>query len=148
MYLKNFITSGLFVLTFISLTAQNYQLKTMAISMQVNGNIKTGEKLHFTWKHTIVLPDYNIVPPKVLMGTVVVGKEANLTLAGMKRKIDLLVTISHPLSNVYRFTAKKSLLLTDFGLTPPTVLLGMVKVRNEITLDIDIYVSAYSTPSS
>ncbi len=48
MYLKNFITSGLFVLTFISLTAQNYQLKTKAISMQVNGNIKTGEKLHFT----------------------------------------------------------------------------------------------------
>lgn len=94
------------------------------------------------------MPDYNIVPPKVLMGTVVVGKEAYLTLAGMKRKIDLLVTISHPLSNVYRFTAKKSLLLTDFGLTPPTVLLGMVKVRNEITLDIDIYVSAYSTPSS
>jgi len=48
MNLKNFITSGLFVLTFISLTAQNYQLKTKAISMQVNGNIKTGEKLHFT----------------------------------------------------------------------------------------------------
>jgi len=66
----------------------------------------------------------------------------------MKRKIDLLVTISQPFSNVYRFTARKNLLLTDFGLTPPTVLMGMVKVKNEIILDIDLYISAYSSPAS
>jgi len=73
--------------------------------------------------------------------------EAYLILAGMKRKIDLLVTISQPLNNIYRFTAKKNLLLTDFGLTPPTVLLGMVKVKNEIVLEIDVYLSTYSTPT-
>lgn len=77
-----------------------------------------------------------------------VTTEAYLTLAGMKRKIDLQVSISQPLHNIYRFTASKKLLLTDFGLTPPTVLMGMVKVKNEITLEIDVYVSAYSTPTS
>jgi hypothetical protein len=40
------------------------------------------------------------------------------------------------------------LLLTDFGITPPTVLMGMVKVKNEIILDIDLYISAYSPPAS
>jgi polyisoprenoid-binding protein YceI len=77
-----------------------------------------------------------------------IATEAYLTLAGMKRKIDLLVTISQPFSNIYRFTAKKSLLLTDFGLTPPTALMGMVKVKNEIILDIDLYLSAYPPPTS
>jgi polyisoprenoid-binding protein YceI len=94
----------------------------------------------------VIIPLHNINARWKLEGQVVT--EAYLTLAGMKRKIDLQVTISQPLNNIYRFTAKKSLLLTDFGLTPPTVLMGMVKVRNEITLEIDVYVSAYSTPTS
>ena len=93
-----------------------------------------------------MIPIQNINARWKLEGTVTT--EAYLTLAGMKRKIDLLVTISQPISNVYRFTAKKSLLLTDFGLTPPTVLMGMVKVKNEIILDIDLYISAYSSPTS
>jgi hypothetical protein len=53
----------------------------------------------------------------------------------------------HQNNHKLKFTAKKNLLLTDFGLTPPTVLLGMVKVHNEITLEIDVYLSTYSTPT-
>lgn len=94
----------------------------------------------------VLIPLNNINARWKLEGPVTT--EAFLTLAGMKRKIDLLVTISQPFSNIYRFTAKKSLLLTDFGITPPTVLMGMVKVKNEIILDIDLYISAYSPPAS
>jgi polyisoprenoid-binding protein YceI len=94
----------------------------------------------------VLIPIQNINARWKLEGPVTT--EAYLTLAGMKRKIDLLVTISQPFSNVYRFTARKNLLLTDFGLTPPTVLMGMVKVKNEIILDIDLYISAYSSPAS
>lgn len=94
----------------------------------------------------VMIPIQNINARWKLEGPIIT--EAFLTLAGMKRKIDLLVTISQPVNNVYRFTAKKNLLLTDFGLTPPTVLMGMVKVKNEIILDIDLYVSAYSSPTS
>lgn len=93
----------------------------------------------------VVIPLQNINARWKLEGMLVT--EAYLILAGMKRKIDLLVTISQPLNNIYRFTAKKNLLLTDFGLTPPTVLLGMVKVKNEIVLEIDVYLSTYSTPT-
>ena len=94
----------------------------------------------------VLIPIQNINARWKLEGPVTT--EAYLTLAGMKRKIDLLVTISQHFGNVYRFTAKKSLLLTDFGITPPTVLMGMVKVKNEIILDIDLYISAYSPPTS
>ena len=45
------------------------------VSMQVEGNMDSGGKLHFTGKHAIILPNYNIEPPKALMGTVVVGDE-------------------------------------------------------------------------
>ena len=53
----------------------------------------------------------------------------------------------HQNNHKLKFTAKKNLLLTNFGLTPPTVLLGMVKVKNEIVLEIDVYLSTYSTPT-
>ena len=94
----------------------------------------------------VLIPIHSINARWKLTGPI--ATEAYLTLAGMKRKIDLLVTISQPFSNIYRFTAKKSLLLTDFGLTPPTALMGMVKVKNEIILDIDLYISAYPAPTS
>jgi hypothetical protein len=58
-----------------------------------------------------------------------------------------LIGEMHQNNHKLKFTAKKNLLLTDFGLTPPTVLLGMVKVHNEITLEIDVYLSTYSTPT-
>jgi hypothetical protein len=74
--------------------------------------------------------------------------EAILTLAGMERKIDLQVRVTQTVQNTYRFTARKSLLLTDYGLTPPSAMMGMVKVRNEIWLAFDIYVSTYSSPTS
>jgi polyisoprenoid-binding protein YceI len=45
------------------------------ISMQVDGKLEVGGKLHFTGKHVILLPNFNIEPPKALMGTVVVGEE-------------------------------------------------------------------------
>jgi polyisoprenoid-binding protein YceI len=94
----------------------------------------------------VLIPIHSINARWKLTGPI--ATEAYLTLAGMKRKIDLLVTISQPFCNIYRFTAKKSLLLTDFGLTPPTALMGMVKVKNEIILDIDLYISTYPPPTS
>jgi polyisoprenoid-binding protein YceI len=69
----------------ITKTASGYTIKVKgnlqiagfkkAVSMQINGNILPGGKIHFTGKHAIVLPSYNIEPPKALMGTVVVGEE-------------------------------------------------------------------------
>jgi polyisoprenoid-binding protein YceI len=50
-----------------------------AITMQVDGNMDSTGKLHFKGKHAIVLPSYNIEPPKALMGTVVVGEEVTVS---------------------------------------------------------------------
>ena len=50
-----------------------------AITMQVDGNMDSTGKLHFKGKHAIVLPNYDIEPPKALMGTVVVGEEVTVS---------------------------------------------------------------------
>jgi hypothetical protein len=94
----------------------------------------------------VIIPIHQINAQWRIEGPVLA--EGHLTLAGMKRNIDLQVSISRLMNNIYRFTASKKLLLTDFGLTPPTVLMGMVKVKNEIILEIDVYLSAYSPPTS
>lgn len=38
----------------------------------------------------------------------------------------------------YRFIGNKSLLMSDFGVTPPVALMGMVKVQDAITINFDL----------
>jgi polyisoprenoid-binding protein YceI len=41
----------------------------------------------------------------------------------------------------FRFTGQHALLMTDFGIDPPTALLGTLKTRDEVTVYFDITVS-------
>lgn len=42
--------------------------------------------------------------------------------------------------NAYRFISSKMLKMTDFGVQPPTALMGIVKVNNEIKISLDLEV--------
>ena len=40
----------------------------------------------------------------------------------------------------YRFTGSKSFLMTDFGVEPPTAMMGMIKVNDSIEIQLDLSV--------
>jgi polyisoprenoid-binding protein YceI len=61
-----------------------------------------------------------------------------LTLAGQSREVVVLMTAERLEDGRYRGTGKKDLKMTDFGITPPTALLGLVKARDEITIGFDL----------
>lgn len=58
----------------------------------------------------------------------------NLSLAGETRKISFRTTGKSTKPGVYEFKGSIPLKMTDFKVTPPKAMMGMMKVGNEITL--------------
>jgi len=69
---------------------------------------------------------------------------AYLTIAGKKRIVHLDVQGRQEPGGHYRFLSELTINMTDFGIDPPTALLGLVQVDNEITIHLDLHVSAKS----
>lgn len=71
-----------------------------------------------------------------------------LTIAGSRDTIAHLVRIESFTNETYRFTGKETLLMTRFGVTPPTALFGLIKARDEFFIHFDILVREDDTLSS
>ncbi|MBK7031808.1 MAG: YceI family protein [Ignavibacteria bacterium] len=63
---------------------------------------------------------------------------ASITITNIARKVSLIVKGRRLSSGRYRFISTKELLMTDFGVEPPTALLGLIKVRNSIRINFDL----------
>ena len=67
-------------------------------------------------------------------GTRLIVATGNLSLAGVTRSISVRVEGFFDENNTLHGLGAVSMLMTDFGVKPPTALLGLVKARNEITI--------------
>lgn len=66
--------------------------------------------------------------------------EAALTIAGVRRSLDLSVRAQRIGAGRFRFVSDKNILMTDFGLTPPKALMGTIKVNDQIRIHMDMIV--------
>lgn len=66
---------------------------------------------------------------------------ATLTITDQSRKVVLAVKGRKLSGNRFRFVSVKDLMMTDFGVEPPTALFGLVKVRDHITINFDLIVT-------
>ncbi len=62
---------------------------------------------------------------------------ADLTINGTTKRISLPLVVDQFARNMYRFVGVKDLLMTDFKITPPTALLGIIRVKDNIKINID-----------
>ena len=69
---------------------------------------------------------------------VVLHSNASITITNITRKVQLVVRGKRLGAGKFRFFATKELLMTDFGITPPTALLGLIKVRDAIRINFDL----------
>lgn len=65
-----------------------------------------------------------------------------LTLAGAQKQIEVDVEARRLSPDRFRLRARLPLKMTDFRITPPTALFGMVKARNELTVTFDMVMVA------
>lgn len=62
---------------------------------------------------------------------------ADLVITGNSKKITIPLTVEEAGNSQYRFLGSKDILMTDFNITPPTAMLGLIKVKNNITINFD-----------
>lgn len=66
---------------------------------------------------------------------------ANLTIAGTTHKENFTIQAKKIDELQYRFKGSKSINMSDYGMTPPRPMFGLIKVKDQIVLDLDLTVS-------
>lgn len=64
--------------------------------------------------------------------------QASMIITDVTKKVTLDVTAKKLGPGRYKFVCAKKLKMTDFNIDPPTALFGLIRVRDEITVNIDI----------
>ncbi len=78
------------------------------------------------------LIDYEISEPDAIK------LNGNLTLAGRALPVEITGTIAEAEGGLVRVSASKQIKMTDWGIKPPTLMLGTLKVRDPVTIGLDI----------
>lgn len=86
------------------------------------------------------LTDYAVSPETD--DSAVVSADGTLELAGEERPVALTVGAKRRADGTVRLTGSQALLMTDFGIRPPTALFGVIKAGNRIVVRFDLVVSA------
>lgn len=71
-------------------------------------------------------------------GRVTLEVIGSLTVAGTTRDIRFIVEGTYMEDGRIQATGKKEIKMSDFGVDPPTAMLGMVKARDELTVHFDL----------
>ena len=62
----------------------------------------------------------------------------NLTIAGRQRPIELRVNAVKRDGDIINIRGTEKLLMTDYGIDPPTFMLGVLKTGNEVTIEFSL----------
>ena len=68
---------------------------------------------------------------------------ASLTITNVCKPLIMDVKVRKIGADKYRFTCSKDLKMTDFKVDPPTALFGLIKVHNEIKINLDLTTTIY-----
>lgn len=74
-------------------------------------------------------------------GQALVRARGLLTIAGVERPVTLDVTLRYENGGIH-LTGSKPIRMTEFGIKPPTMFLGTLKVQDEVTVHFDLAVAA------
>jgi hypothetical protein len=72
--------------------------------------------------------------------------KVNITIAGVTRSYEIQVRTTRDAHLQFRFAGKKTMNMTDFNISPPVALFGMIKVDDPITFHFNLLVHAEVLP--
>lgn len=79
-----------------------------------------------------------------LSGWTTIKINVSISMAGSTKNAFIIVQGKQTGNGRYRFVGQYSMLMTDFGINPPTALFGMVKVMDAIIVRFDLIIAAAS----
>jgi polyisoprenoid-binding protein YceI len=90
------------------------------------------------------MDSYDVQAPRGSGGMLTVVLHGRLSLAGVERKIDVGASGVRVVDGI-RISGSKDLLMTDYQIKPPTMMLGAIKTKNLITVKFDATLKREST---
>jgi polyisoprenoid-binding protein YceI len=99
---------------------------------------KTYEAFNETKNPTITFRMLEVNSLQVTGDDINVTITGNLTMAGTTKKVILKSTGKITKPGVYEFKGSIALKMTEYGMKPPTAMLGVMKVGDAITLKYDV----------
>lgn len=97
-----------------------------ALSAEVNPNIV------FELISPVVFSFDNVID------SITINATGNLMVAGTKKLVDLNITVVKQSENEFEFKGEIKLLMTDFGVEPPSMFFGTMNTGNEITVKFEM----------
>jgi hypothetical protein len=82
--------------------------------------------------------DTAVAAPGMSENETIIHSTGRLTIAGVERPIDLELRADQISVNHYRLIGKQDILMSDFGIEPPTALMGLIKAHDQITLIFEL----------
>lgn len=128
--------------------AGNNQVKALAIDVPVK-SIKSGEKIMDTKTYETFKADKNpnisfrltnVSEFKNSGNDMTLAFTGNLTMAGVTKKITIKTAGKSIKSGSYKFNGSVDLKMSDFKMSAPTAMMGMMKVGDGIKLVFDVVV--------
>lgn len=71
-------------------------------------------------------------------GKYLIASKGELTIAGVTQPISMDVTAMPNFNNSITISGAKKIQLTDYGIKPPSFMLGTMKVYNDLTIDFNL----------
>jgi len=91
--------------------------------------------------------DLRIVPPPE-HPTLALQASGRLTLAGATRPIEIELGVYRDGPYAYRVHGVHTICMSDFGITPPSALFGLIRAGDEVTITFNLVLTPPSAPHS
>ena len=93
---------------------------------------------------TFRLNDYTVEPAA---GGMTVKPTGTLTVAGVERPIDMVLDVKVQ-AGMLQVRGTRDLLMTEFGIKPPTMFMGMLKTDDKVTIKFEVQLALASKASN
>lgn len=87
---------------------------------------------------TYVLSGYDVLKPTASADSFDASTTGMLTISGTQKPVEIKITATRKDDGVATATGERSLLMTDFGVKPPTLMFGALRVANQITVKFNL----------
>jgi polyisoprenoid-binding protein YceI len=93
---------------------------------------------------TFRLNDYTVEPAA---GGMTVKPTGTLTVAGVERPIDMVLDVKAQ-AGMLQVRGTRDLLMTEFGIKPPTMFMGMLKTDDKVTITFEVQLALAAKASN
>ena len=102
----------------------------------MNGHLRNALKATENPAIKFRVAQYDVVPGGENEGTVKL--KGNLTIAGQEKPVTIDANVASEAGGALRVKGSKEILMSEFGVRPPTLMMGTLKVRDRVVVNFDV----------